>query len=349
MDIELLERQLFIQPGQHSDTHSHGDKVSEVVQGAEEEPYGRQDSTQLVVVRKRENVLLPCDLQGDSGPPNLLDLFEGKRGSVVSLGTVNEASDRLALIGGAKGFLEKMAVNRLSPNLKTLTLLADTMEPGRESLQMILQVAKQHKVKLDVAFFNSVIRRSARAGDLDSAKAVLAVMHQRNINVDVQTYGSLALGCERQKDGLQLLKDMEEAGFRPNVQVFSALIGRAAKRLDYIYLRTLLKSMTAMGVWPNEIIIKQLEFAAQYPPNYDKYKTRNNYLVHIESFRGYYQQWLRAMPALGAEEQQAQPQAETDQAGTADGPTEAEKNKKAAARRYSTRKSGKQSSSVSAV
>ncbi|XP_071379026.1 pentatricopeptide repeat-containing protein 1, mitochondrial isoform X2 [Centroberyx affinis] len=341
IDIDLLERQLFLQPGQHSD------RLSDM------EAYSRQDSTRLVPVRETANVSLSCDLVADSEPPSLLDLFEGKKGGVVSLGAVNGAFDRLALIGGAKGFLEKMAVNGLSPDLRTLTLLADTMEPGSQSLQMLLTVAKQHRVKLDAAFFNSVIRRAARAGDLDGAKAVVRVMQQRHVNVDVQTYGSLALGCERQRDGLQLLKDMEEAGLRPNVHVFSALIGRAARRMDYIYLKTLLKSMTDMGVWPNEVIIRQLEFAAQYPPNYDQYKTRNNYLVHIDGFRGYYQQWLRAMPALGAEEEQAEPQPETEQArlepGPADGPTAAQRNQRATARRYQSHKKDKQGSKVSTL
>lgn len=63
---------------------------------------------------------------------------------------------------------------------------------------------------------------------------------------------------------------LQEAGFKPNIQVFSALIGRAARRLDYVYLQTILKTMKALGVGPNEVIIKQLEFAAQYPPNYDQ-------------------------------------------------------------------------------
>lgn len=65
----------------------------------------------------------------------------------------------------------------------------------------------------------------------------------------------------------------QEAGLRPNVQVFSALIGRAARRLDYVYLKTILKSMSDMRVWPNEVIIRQLEFAAQYPPNYNQVST----------------------------------------------------------------------------
>lgn len=67
-----------------------------------------------------------------------------------------------------------------------------------------------------------------------------------------------------------LLFFLQEAGLRPNVHVFSALIGRATQRLDYIYLKMILKSMSDMEVWPNEVIIKQLEFAAQYPPNYNQ-------------------------------------------------------------------------------
>ncbi|KAI4832821.1 hypothetical protein KUCAC02_015765 [Chaenocephalus aceratus] len=308
LNINLLERQLCFQPDARSDSQQDG-------RGSEEESNIKQDSSHLV---------------------------PGKRVAVVSLGTVAGAADRLALIGGAKGFLEKMEAKSLSPDLKTLTLLADTMEPGYESLQMLLRVAKKHKVKLDVAFFNSVIRRSARTGDLEEAKGVLSVMRQRNVSVDVQTFGSLALGCERQEDGLQLLKDMEEAGFKPNVQVFSALIGRASRRLDYVYLKTLLKSMTSMGVAPNKVIIKQLEFASQYPPNYNQYKSRNNYLVHIEGFRGFYQQWLRFMPGQSAEEE-LQPEAEDDEPNTdaADGLTKSQSNQKAAGRRYGSRNKDK--------
>lgn len=52
-------------------------------------------------------------------------------------------------------------------------------------------------------------------------QAVLSVMRQRHVQADAQTYGSLALGCERQKDGLQLLKDME---VMTNILVFRVLL-----------------------------------------------------------------------------------------------------------------------------
>ncbi|XP_069024094.1 pentatricopeptide repeat-containing protein 1, mitochondrial [Embiotoca jacksoni] len=346
IDVDLLERQLFVQP----DPHSGSQRDS---RHAEEEANSRTDSTQLIPVRQNGNISIPAELVADSTAPNLLDLFEGKRGAVISLCAADRAFDRLALIGGAKGVLDKMAANELSPDLRTVTLLADIMEPSYQSLQVLLKVAKQHRVKLDVAFFNSVIRRAARVGDLEGAKAVLSVMRQRNVNVDVQTFGCLALACERQKDGLQLLKDIEEAGLRPNAHVFSALIGRASRRLDYVYLKTLLKSMSDMEVWPNEVIIRQLEFAAQYPPNYNQYKSRNNYLVHIDGFRGYYQQWLREMPAQSAEEEQAGLQSETDAAvlkpEAADGVTEAQRNQRAAARRFHSHNKDKRSGTVSAL
>lgn len=52
--------------------------------------------------------------------------------------------------------------------------------------------------------------------------------------------------------------------------MFSALIGQAAKRLDYVYLKMILKTMKSMGVWPNELIIEKLELASQYPLKYNQ-------------------------------------------------------------------------------
>lgn len=159
IDIDFLERQLFIQPGPLSTSQQDS-------QDSEDKSTG--DSTHLVAVR--QTVSLPVDSATDCTAPNLLDLFEGKRSDVISLGTVEEAADRLALIGGGEGLLQKMEAGGLSPDIRTLTLLADTMESGYSSLQMLLRVAKKNQIKLDVAFFNSAIRRAAKAGDKEGAK-----------------------------------------------------------------------------------------------------------------------------------------------------------------------------------
>lgn len=62
----------------------------------------------------------------------------------------------------------------------------------------------------------------------------------------------------------------QTCGVAVNAHVFSALIGQASRRLDYAWLHELLRQMHHMQVSPNDVIIKQLEFAAQYPPDYDQ-------------------------------------------------------------------------------
>lgn len=173
MDIDLLERQLFLQHDVHSNCQTQS-KCSE-----------EEQSTHLTPVRQTGNIALASDKVDDAAAPNLLDLFEGKTGALLGLCSVEKTSDRLALIGGAERLLEKMEDNGLSPDLKTLTLLADTMEPGHQSLQVLLKAAKQHQVKLDVAFFNSVLRRTVRAGSLEDAKVTA---HTKTILSEVSVF-----------------------------------------------------------------------------------------------------------------------------------------------------------------
>ncbi|XP_006248935.1 pentatricopeptide repeat-containing protein 1, mitochondrial isoform X2 [Rattus norvegicus] len=288
--VEALERQLFLEP-------------SHKLEGPPAFPEARETSrTQPEVETKAEpghmGALAPLALK----PPdlelqvNLLSLG-ALSPAVVSFGTVATPADRLALMGGLEGFLGKMAEHRLQPDIKTLTLLAEVVEPGSPAESSLLSILDRHRVEADITFFNTLIRKKSKLGDLEGAKALLPILAKKGIVPNLRTFCNLAIGCHRPRDGMQLLADMKKSQVTPNTHIYSTLINAALKKLDYTYLISILKDMRRNSVPVNEVVIRQLEFAAQYPPTFDRYKEKNTYLEKIDGFRAYYKQWLKVMPA----------------------------------------------------
>ncbi|KAE8580108.1 hypothetical protein XENTR_v10024307 [Xenopus tropicalis] len=231
LDVEMLEKQLFLSKStQLRISDSDGVDTQENAKGVNtiSHPPRSQEICDSLILTSSASLHLP----------NLLD-EPANTNVIVSLGSVFTPSDRLALIGGMEGIIQKM----------------------------------------------------------HNDKELLPILAQKGISPNIQTFCGLAISCHNAEEGLKLLEDMTNSGVIPNTYIYSTLISAAVKRLDYAYLLDILRDMKKRNVAPNEVIIHQLEFASQYPPNYDKYKSKDVFLEKIDGFRGYYNRWLNWMAA----------------------------------------------------
>lgn len=160
LHVEALERQLFLEPSQALEGPQEARAPEQAQSGLET----KAEPDRMVGLTSVAPEPPPWGLEVNLLTPGAAPL------AVVSFGTVSTPADRLALMGGLEGFLGNMAKHGLSPDIKTLTLLAEVVEPGSPAESSLLSILDAHGVEADLTFFNTLMRKKSKLGDLEGAK-----------------------------------------------------------------------------------------------------------------------------------------------------------------------------------
>ncbi|KPM12037.1 40S ribosomal protein S6-like protein [Sarcoptes scabiei] len=196
----------------------------------------------------------------EKASPNLLLQTKIEKNLMIDFNQLTKAENRLLLFGGVNGFLSLMDSKRISPNLKTLTLLVEIMET-KNCLEKTSQILKHYRIKPDVCLFNVLLRKFVRSQNRSMCKEIIQLMHQNQCRPDIITFGILAFQCRRTRDAVSFIDEMERIGIRPNNYIVGSLIKIATDNDDLIYLKFLLKWIKKNQFEMNEINLEHVEMS----------------------------------------------------------------------------------------
>lgn len=180
--------------------------------------------------------------------PNLLSPSFKYKGDIVGLTEVTEAHQRLMVCGGVPGIMDHLRDMCVRPDAKTITLLLDCLPADCDSEVELIAEADKMGVKLDVDFFNMLIKRRALRGDREQARDVLELIRSRGLHPDVITFGVTALSIFSKKEGREFLDSMKAAGLRVNEETWGTLVNNACYRFNFWFLLDLMRFGEQEGI-----------------------------------------------------------------------------------------------------
>lgn len=149
-------------------------------------------------------------------------------------------------------------------DIRIFMLLVEVVEFGSFVEFLLLVFLDEYQVEVDLIFFNMLVRKKSKLGDLEGVKVLLLVLVKRGFVFNLQIFCNLVIGCYRLKDGLQFFIDMKKFQVIFNIYIYSVFINVVIRKLNYIYFISILKDMKQNRVLVNEVVICQLEFVVQY-------------------------------------------------------------------------------------
>lgn len=191
--------------------------------------------------------------------PNLLLTSFNREIIKVDFKALTKAYNRLMLLGGVKGFVDMMLDFKVTPDIKTVTLLTEIIDFKQEMESEVLDLLDRFKIKADTDLFNILIKRICLQKGLVVAKQMLSQMTARGLQPNIMTFGVLALGCNRYELGAKLLQDMQDLNMAANIEIIGALMTNACKANNVVYINHLLDYIKKNEIRPDQRLVEQLE------------------------------------------------------------------------------------------
>lgn len=192
------------------------------------------------------------------GSLNLL-LPAPEHGSIVSVSSkLKKPWHRLMMLGNLHGLFHTMDLCKACPDIKTFSLLIEILPPSDDMEEALVEIMKKRKIQIDVDFCNILIKKRNSSSRFSSALAVLHLMKQNKLTPNIATYGVLAMGCNTLKTTKALVNDIENIGFRVNIEILTVFLTRAKIGLDIDMVLFVINKLLSQTIDPDQKFYKNL-------------------------------------------------------------------------------------------
>uniref|UniRef100_A0A182WHN6 PROP1-like PPR domain-containing protein n=1 Tax=Anopheles minimus TaxID=112268 RepID=A0A182WHN6_9DIPT len=298
--IEQILTQSIAHPQQQLATAEKEQNAESVI--GRREPFDDESTPSLQITTVNSEL---TERFNHEGVPDLLSPTP-HLGSLVKLGEVRKAEDRLLLLGGSSNVLAEMKRCMVEPDIRTMTELLDVIPPTYAAEKQLLATIKQLKLGCDIDFFNILIKKRSMRFDYEGAREVLYMIEAANLEPDIVTYGVLALGCQNQEEARSLLKMMAQADVRMNIQILGAMLRQGCARNNFRYVTEVLNIVKRERLKPNEPFLRHLEefgkVCEKRDRDYDakpRAKGRDTFKMEYNRYRMHLDAWREHMGLQG--------------------------------------------------
>jgi len=201
------------------------------------------------------------------------------------------------LFGGVNGLLEKMKNDKIKPTIKTITFLMELAPDSLAAENEIIKYARSENIKLDIDFFNMLIKKRSLRGAKKEAKQVLDDIHMADLRPNIVTYGVLALSCSTPFESRDIMQTMKMTGHTVNKFVLDAMLNNAFLKKDFRFVLELMEIVIKERVRLDNSTFEKLDQFQQKMTEIVKRKDpisrKENFKVGFAKFNLRYKTWQR--------------------------------------------------------